>query len=104
METETRKERKSAGNRGLGRKKGSKNKTTALLKDAILMAAEAAGTEMGKEGMVGYLTLQAQVSPAAFLSLLGKVLPTQLTGDPDAPLEVKGLLVSFVKPDEPSEG
>ena len=35
-----------------GRKRGVPNKTTALLKDAVLQAAEAAGD---KEGMVGYL-------------------------------------------------
>ena len=33
-----------------GRRKGVVNKTTALLKDAVLQAAEAAGD---KEGMVG---------------------------------------------------
>ena len=33
-----------------GRKRGITNKTTALLKDAVLQAAEAAGD---KEGMVG---------------------------------------------------
>ena len=57
-----------------GRKKGSVNKTTALLKDAVLEAAEQAGD---KEGMVGYLTTQAIENPAAFMVLLGKVLPLQ---------------------------
>ncbi|WP_318012869.1 MULTISPECIES: hypothetical protein [unclassified Mesorhizobium] len=37
------------------RTKGIPNKTTALLKDAILAAAEAAD----EEGLVGYLTKQA---------------------------------------------
>ncbi len=66
-----------------GRKKGTPNKTTTLLKEAILMAAEAAG---GKEGVVGYLTHQAAANPASFLALLGKVLPTTLVGDPTQPL------------------
>lgn len=70
-------------NAGKGRPKGSQNKTTALLKDAILQAAEQAG---GPEGLVGYLTLQAAENPAAFMTLLGKVLPLQIQGDPDAPL------------------
>jgi hypothetical protein len=65
----------AAGNRGKGRVKGVPNKTTALLKDAILQAAEAAG---GGGGIVGYLTLQATENPGPFLALLGKVLPTQL--------------------------
>ena len=71
------------GNAGKGRPKGSRNKTTALLKDAILQAATQAG---GKDGLIGYLRLQAEANPGPFLSLLGKVLPMQVAGDPDAPL------------------
>lgn len=54
------------------------NKTTALLKDAILQAAEAAG---GEDGVVGYLTCLAKDEPVAFSTLLGKVLPLQVTGE-----------------------
>jgi hypothetical protein len=61
-----------------GRQKGTPNKTTALLKDAILKAAELAG---GKDGMVGYLQKQAKGNPGPFLALLGKVLPMQVTGE-----------------------
>jgi hypothetical protein len=68
-----------------GRTKGTPNKTTALLKDAILQAAEKAGH---KEGMIGYLTEQAAENPSAFLSLLGKVLPLQVTGDSENPLVI----------------
>lgn len=60
-----------------GRQKGTPNKTTKLLKDAILQAAEQAGGELG---LVGYLQIQATTNPAAFMSLLGKVLPMQITG------------------------
>lgn len=60
-----------------GRQKGTPNKRTALLKDAILEAAEKAG---GEGGVVGYLWLQAVENPAAFMTLLGKVLPTQVEG------------------------
>jgi hypothetical protein len=63
--------------RSPGRPKGSPNKTTALLKDAILEAAQKAGK---KEGMVGYLVKQADENPAAFMTLLGKVLPMQING------------------------
>lgn len=78
-----------------GRQKGSSNKNTALLKDAILMAADAAHPE----GMVGYLTQQAASNPAAFMTLLGKVLPTQIAGDPDNPLNlVSEIKVRFVSP------
>lgn len=70
-------------NAGKGRVKGVPNKTTALLKDAILTAAEQAGD---KDGMVGYLKTQAKENPGPFMALLGKVLPMQIGGDPDSPL------------------
>jgi hypothetical protein len=63
-----------------GRQKGTPNKRTALLKDAILEAAEAAG---GEGGMVAYLQAQAVANPSPFMALLGKVLPTQIGGDED---------------------
>ncbi len=68
---------KGPGKRGPGRPKGSQNKTTVLLKDAILEAATKAGD---KHGMVGYLKAQAKDNPAAFLGLLGRVLPLQVSG------------------------
>ena len=77
--------RANTGNMGKGRPKGSPNKITADLKRAILEAAEAAGAE---GGTVGYLTTQATANPASFLTLLGKVLPTTISGDDDAPLRL----------------
>ena len=62
------------GKPGPGRKPGIPNKANGLLKDAIIQAAEEAG---GREGIVGYLTQQARKHPAAFLSLIGRVLPLQ---------------------------
>lgn len=70
-----------------GRAKGTPNKTTALLKDAILKAADKAGGG-GKNGLVAYLQVQANENPGPFMALLGKVLPMQVTGDPDSPLHV----------------
>ncbi len=67
-------------NAGKGRPKGSLNRTTALLKDAILLAAEQAGDAYGDEGMVSYLKAQATANPGPFMSLLGKVLPMQIQG------------------------
>ena len=74
---------KKPPNAGKGRKAGVPNKTTALLKDAILKAAEGAG---GKDGLVGYLKAQAVSNPGPFMALLGKVVPMQISGDPDNPL------------------
>lgn len=72
------KRRVGDGMAGPGRPKGVPNKSTALLKDAILQAATLAG---GKDGLVGYLQRQADAEPKAFLPLLGKVLPMQITGE-----------------------
>jgi len=64
---------------GPGRPKGLPNKTTALLKDAILQAADQAGADgRGKDGLVGYLKARALDTPGPFLALLGKVLPVQV--------------------------
>lgn len=63
--------------KGGGRPKGVPNKNTTLLKDALLEAAAKAG---GKQGLVGYLQLQATANPQSFLPLLGKVIPLQVTG------------------------
>jgi len=67
-----------------GRKKGTPNKTTALLRDAILQAA----TDAGDGDLVKYLQTQAEKNPTAFLGQLGKVLPLQVAGDGDNPLEM----------------
>lgn len=81
----------TGGKPGPGRPKGSPNKTTALLKDAILRAAELAGgpeDSDGNSGLVQYLQAQAIANPGPFMSLLGKVLPMQIGGDPDNPVVV----------------
>lgn len=75
------------GERRGGRQKGTPNKTTKILKDAILQAAEEVGVDgEGGDGLVGYCKMVAVASPQAFCGLLGKVLPTQVTGDPDNPV------------------
>lgn len=84
----------AANGPGPGRPKGLPNKTTALLKDAILKAAEGAG---GKEGLIGYLQQQAKKNPGPFMALLGKVLPLTLAGDGDAPIQHK-VIVELVRP------
>jgi len=64
-----------------GRPKGSANKTTALLKEAIIAAAEDVGEDgNGKAQLRGYCRFLARSEPRAFAGLLGKVLPLQVTG------------------------
>lgn len=64
---------------GKGRVKGVPNKNTTALKDMILAALNKAGGET-------YLAQQAIANPGPFLSLVGKVLPLQLTGADGAPI------------------
>lgn len=74
------------GSKTGGRQKGTPNKTTALLKDAILKAAELAGNKVddgGNGGLVSYLEKQAIQNPGPFLALLGKVLPMQVNAELD---------------------
>lgn len=85
--------------KGAGRPKGSANKTTAMLKDAIIKAAEAVGEdEKGKGGLKGYCTFLAKKEPKAFAQLLGKVIPLQIAGDPDQPLRIS--MIELVAPSE----
>lgn len=83
---------------GNGRPKGAVNKTTKLLKDAILKAAEQAGNKIGKDGLVSYLEAQALENPGPFLSLLGKVLPMQVTGEDGGAIRIERIENVIVDP------
>lgn len=85
---------------GKGRPKGAKNKTTALLKDAILKAAEQAGNQIGDQGLVSYLEDQATKNPGPFMSLLSKVLPMQVTGEDGGPISIQVIKRKIVRTDD----
>ena len=72
-----------------GSRKGIPNKVTAEVKEMILEA-------LGEAGGVQYLTERARDprTASAFLSLVGKVLPMQVQGDPNNPLQ-HHLTISF---------
>lgn len=57
-----------------GRPKGSPNKTTATLKEAILLAFDHVGG-------VRYLVGVARDDPRTFCAMLGKVLPMTVAGE-----------------------
>lgn len=69
------------------------NKETKALKEMILQALDEQ-----KGGGVAYLKDQALMNPNAFLSLLGKVLPTTLAGDPNNPVRFERIEVVIVDP------
>lgn len=78
-----------------GSRKGVPNKTTKALKDMILGALEKAGGE-------AYLQRQADENPGPFLSLIGKVLPSEIKAEhtgPDGGPMTLAVSVSFVRPD-----
>lgn len=59
---------------GRGRKKGELNKLTRTIKEAIELSFE-------KVGGADYLARMADEQPVAYMTLLGKILPTQISGD-----------------------
>ena len=66
------------GTRLGGRAKGTPNKVTATLKDMILQALSDAGG-------ASYLVKQSHENPAAFMALIGRVLPLQVKEGGDDP-------------------
>ena len=68
---------------GQGRPKGCVNKENKALREMILSALHEQ-----EGGGVEYLKRQAEANPSAFMTLLGKVLPTTLAGDPTSPLQI----------------
>jgi hypothetical protein len=64
-----------------GRTKGTPNKVNAAVKEAIVSAFNKVGGE-------DYLVQVAENDPRTFCALLGKVMPTQLTGAGDEPIRL----------------
>jgi hypothetical protein len=63
-----------------GRRKGTPNKLNADVKAMILGALHDAGGQR-------YLLEQSAANPTAFLTLVGKILPLQVTGKDGGPIE-----------------
>lgn len=72
------KRRVGDGTPGPGRPKGSTNKATRALKEMILSALDDAGGQ-------AYLATQATENPSAFLTLIGKVLPSEIKAEHSGP-------------------
>lgn len=71
------------GERGPGRPKGSPNKVTKAAKDLIAEAAEKLG---GIERLVAWAEEAPENEKAFWSSIYPKLIPVQLSGDPDNPL------------------
>src|SRR3954447_14113954 len=80
-----------------GRVAGTPNKISGALREMILGALDDAGGQ-------AYLMRQAEENPAAFMTLLGKVLPTTLAGDSHNPINsITRIEYVIVDPKEPGE-
>jgi hypothetical protein len=71
-----------------GRAKGTPNKTTQALKDAIMGAFDASGGQ-------AYLQRVADEDPRTFCTLLGKVLPSEIKADVTGELGVTVIVKRF---------
>lgn len=78
---------------GSGRKKGTPNKLTGDIKAMVKAALDQAGG-------VEYLVSKAHENPVAFLSLVGKLIPHEITGEGGGPIRAT-VAVEFV-PRSPS--
>ena len=75
-----------------GRIAGTPNKLTGAVRDLILAALDDVGGQ-------AYLARQAEQSPAAFMTLLGKVLPMTVQGPAaDGSIRVTRVIVDGVPP------
>jgi hypothetical protein len=86
------------GERRGGRAKGTPNRTTQTLKDAILAAAD----EAHPDGKVGYLKWLAVNNSTAFASLLGKVLPKEIEAGVNVRHTLEDLVLASMR-QEPRE-
>jgi len=73
-----------------GRPKGSTNAKNMALKTMILNSLERVG---GEE----YLMRQAEENPSAFLTILGKIIPSELNAKLSGAVKVNGT-INFVRP------
>lgn len=76
-----------------GSRKGRPNKLSSSVKEMILGALTDAGGR-------AYLAAQSGENPAAFMQLVGKVLPLQVTGEGGGPIIIR---TGVLRADEDSE-
>jgi hypothetical protein len=76
---------------GGGSRLGKPNKNTGAIKDMILEA-------LSQSGGVEYLKKQAKENPGPFMQLLGKIMPTQITGANNGPVVVERIVREIVDP------
>ena len=92
--------KKGAGGKRKGRPKGSPNKLTQSVRDAIAQAAEGLG---GVAGLIEWAKADEKNKAAFWTKLYPKLLPLQVAGDPANPLthvhRMERLIVDPADPD-----
>ena len=73
-----------------GTRKGSPNKLTGAVRDMVLAA-------LNELGGIEYLKRQAEKNPVAYMALLGKILPTQVSGVDDGPMKIQWIATGVVR-------
>lgn len=98
MSETVKKTRSNLPGAGPGRPKGVPNKTTALVREMITQALDEAGG-------VDYLVERARDprTASAFLSLVGKVMPVQLTGADDGPVQIARIELVALSSDDSTD-
>ena len=71
-----------------GRRRGIPNRNTRVLREAVLLAAAAAGSEKGRNGLFLYLKKVAKKQPAIFMPVLARLLPLQVESQQTSKTEV----------------
>lgn len=79
------------GERRGGRQKGTPNKVTGDVRAMVLLALK-------NVGGVKYLEDQAKENPGAFMTLVGKTLPREITGAGGTPLVPSKVVFELVEP------
>lgn len=73
-----------------GRVAGTPNKLTSTVKEMVLAALDGVGG-------LKYLKKQAYENPTAFLTLVGRIIPTEITGAGGGNLTIE--IVKYAKPE-----
>lgn len=79
---------------GSGRPKGALDKGNAMIREMVVLALD-------QVGGTDYFARVAESHPAAFMSLIGKVMPVQIEGAGGGPVQAT-LIVEYVRPNPTS--
>lgn len=79
-----------------GKPKGAVSKTTRTAKEAIALAAEGLG---GADRLIAWAQEDPANERAFWASIYPKLIPVQVTGDPDNPVAVQVITRRIIKPE-----